>query len=177
MPTLLQKDLCATPDGVAVVDNQDLDSRAGNAHRLTSCFCDTGTDLPTHISYATPGQQAYQLITEPFQSLPCAHHIQGKSNSWALLPTKFQAQYHVLARRSPRHKSTHRLNTSKSLIESQLKLPSHRMQQLYLGSVAYSRTRKNLAYGKHYPNTRGPSASTSRRQRKCTHLRHDVQRQ
>ncbi len=85
-----------------------------------------------------------QSICEPFQSLPCAHHIQDKSSSWGHQPIMYRQQCHLLAHRSLRRKSIHRSSTSRSLFESQLKLPSHRMQQLYRGSVAYSRKNQNL---------------------------------
>jgi hydroxymethylpyrimidine/phosphomethylpyrimidine kinase len=66
---------------------------------------------------------------------------------------------HARVNRRPRHKSSHKLNTSTLLVESQLKLPSNRMQQLYLGSVAYSRTKSRTKQLLHFmAHSHPPSA-------------------
>ena len=139
MPALLQEYLGATPNGIAVIDDQNLQSGTGNAHCLCSSCCRHRRLAPV---CDCPGWYP-DIRSEPFQSLPCAHRIRGRSSSWALGPMASREQCHVRARRQLRRISSHKLNTSTSLIESQLKLPSNRMQQLYRGGVAYSRTRQN----------------------------------
>mgnify|MGYP003616544133 FL=1 len=121
MAALLEKNLSAATDSVAVIDNQHLERRI-------SC-CSQFLPLP---GIENSQRREFCIRFAPSQSLLYGHCILDMSNSWVLGPMVYWVEYHARANPPPRHKSIHKSNTSKFLSLSQLKEPSHRMQRLYL---------------------------------------------
>ncbi|MDT4859509.1 hypothetical protein FQZ97_940200 [compost metagenome] len=123
VPTLLEEDFGASPNGVAVVDNQNFqggcwahDSQApgmgqevrhsGQGARASVCVCQCDGNLLIRFG--------------PSRSPLCERRIRGKSSSSAPETTGFQPVRRAPAHLALRRKSSHKSGTSKSSFRSWL---------------------------------------------------------
>ena len=130
---LLQEDLGAAANGVAVVDDQHLVTRSVCAHggRRSSIAID---DHCTAASYRRRKRGPMPCFRfQPFQSLLCGPRTRGRSSSSEPVPMAYLAQCHLRALPRLRHRSTRKSGTSRFSCSSSLKGPRLRMQRLYRG--------------------------------------------
>ncbi len=83
---LLQEDLGAAPDGVAVVDDQHLDACCGFIAHRESPLCTRSSGCRLSPRSGPPVCQAAPadaVRSGPFRNLPCGRHTPGRSSSWA----------------------------------------------------------------------------------------------